>query len=224
MPINCRRLHTSILPLLLLVLSNHSLADPTAPPADFCAWAQEVIASTSLQASVEVHSERESFIESKAFDHPFTVQQFSAVPVSPDSSLNTVTSCKMRTAERINNRHSVTAGTPVAGPDTSCEEVHRRMLADALAAIPAGEQQVPADRWVVEEEELTFIGPRWLDPWPFVPVVAAEDGRLQLRTRALYVPHAWWIPMPERFLGNYYCHLVSPPYLEALIRGELSVR
>lgn len=127
-----RRLPAPVLPLLFLLLSNQSLANPAVVADDFCAWAQGVIASTSLQASVEVHSERESFIESKAFDDPFTVQQFSAVPVSPGSSLNTVTSCKMRTSERINNSHSVAAGTPVAGPDASCEEVHRRMLVDAL--------------------------------------------------------------------------------------------
>jgi hypothetical protein len=27
--------------------------------------------------------------------------------------------------------------------------------------------------------------------------------------------------MPERFLGNYYCHLIAPDYLRALVRGDL---
>ncbi len=78
------------------------------------------------------------------------------------------------------------------------------------------------ESWDVHEEDMKFIGPSWLDPWPFAPVAAGEGGRPQLHTRALYAPYSWWMPMPERFLGNYYCHLAAPSYIESLVRGELA--
>ena len=186
---------------------------------EFCAWAQQVIAQTEEMPVVEVHTSRETFIESKAFDQPFTVQQYWSSPVGGDG-MPTVVSCKMRTAERINAAH-VEGAAPVAGGDLSCDLLHEKMLDAAYAETPADARAMPRERWVVEEEELTFMGPRWLDPWPFQPLSRGEDGSLQLHTRALYVPMAWWIPMPERFLGNYYCHLIAPEYLRALVRGEL---
>ena len=190
-----------------------------AAEAEFCAWAQQVIAQTEEVPTVEVNASREAFIESKAFDQPFTVQQYWSSPVGEDG-MPSVVSCKMRTAERINNAHTEGAA-PVAGGDLSCHLLHEKMLDAAYTDTPADAQKIARERWVVEEEELTFMGPRWIDPWPFQALSRGEDGSLHLHTRALYVPMAWWIPMPERFLGNYYCHLIAPDYLRALVRGDL---
>ena len=212
---------------MLLMLFSFTVSGPAGAresvPADFCAWAQGVIAETSLVPAVVVPADRQAFIDSKALDDPFTVQQFADVPAAAAPDLLTVVSCKMRTPERINSAHAMEDGSdsPVAGRESSCDEVHRQMLAQALEQVPADRRQAAADRWVVEEEELTFMGPQWLEPWPFIPVTTDEKGLWHLRTRALYVPYAWWIPMPGRFLGNYYCHLASPAYLDALIGGEL---
>jgi hypothetical protein len=214
----------AIVPLLFLfAVSGHAHATESVP-ADFCAWAQGVIAETSLVPVVEVPADRQEFVESKALDDPFTVQQFADVPAPAAPELLTVVSCKMRTAERINSAHPQEDGSdsPVAGRESSCDEVHRQMLDQALQQVPADRRQAAADRWVVDEEELTFMGPQWLEPWPFVPVTEDQQGLWHLRTRVLYVPYAWWLPMPERFLGNYYCHLVSPAYLDALVNSELS--
>jgi hypothetical protein len=191
----------------------------SAQEPEFCAWAQQVIAQTEEIPAVQVHETRESFIESKAFDEPFTVQQYWSTPVGGEDGMPTVVSCKMRTAERINAAHAPGA-VPVAGGDLSCEVLHQQMLASAYATIPAAEQTVPRQQWVVDEEDMTYMGPKWLEPWPFKPLARGEGGSLHLQTRALYVPMAWWIPMPDRFLGNYYCHLIAPDYLRALVRGE----
>ncbi len=199
-----------------------ALAWAAAPPASaqFCAWAQQVIAGTGLTAEVTVHETYEAFVESKAFDKPFTVQQLFSNSVESDEGMPRVVSCKMRTAERINEAHAEGA-VAVAQGDTSCQEVHRQMLDHAYSGIPEEKQQLARTQWAVDEEDMTYMGPRWLEPWPFQPLSRGEDGKLHLQTRALYVPMAWWIPMPEHFLGNYYCHLIAPNYLRALIRGEL---
>ncbi|KAA1193397.1 hypothetical protein F0M18_06055 [Pseudohalioglobus sediminis] len=194
-----------------------------ATPDDFCAFAQSVIAETALVPRVDIYDDREAFIQSKPTDDPFLVTQMAALPVSAQLPLATVISCKMRTAERINAIHGAEdgSGSAPAGTESSCDAVHRRVLDEVMAGVPSVQRRLSPADWVVEEEQLTFIGPRWIDPWPFQPVTRDGAGRLHLHTRALYVPYAWWIPMPGRFLGNYYCHLANPAYIEALTRGQV---
>lgn len=202
--------------LLALVLPAVSLAQ------DVCVRAQGIIAETSVVPAVRLHTDWEAFVESKPTDQPFEVQEFHSSHL-PGGDI-TVVSCKMRTAERINASHyDDGSDAPPAGVESSCDQVHRTFLDEVYAKVPADQQAVPRDSWLVMEEELTFMGPSWLEPWPFVPVQRQDDGRLALHTRALYAPHAWWIPMPARFLGNYYCHLAAPSYIEALVRGEQAV-
>ena len=98
--------------------------------------------------------------------------------------------------------------------------MHRQWLAELREKIGTRNLSPSASSLVVDDEDLTFIGPMWLRPWPFEPLYRGEDGQLHLRTRALYVPFNWWIPMPDRFKGTYYCHLIAPWYLEALLRGD----
>lgn len=190
---------------------------------EVCVKAQRVIAQTSLTPAVVVHGDWDAFVASKPTDQPFEVQQFFSSHLPGENPPDTVVSCKMRTAERINASHyDDGSDSPPAGAESSCDAVHRDMLDEVYRQVPPGDQLIPRERWRVAEEELTFMGPQWLEPWPFVPLTRLADERLQLNTRALYVPYAWWIPMPERFLGNYYCHLAAPSYLESLVRGQLN--
>jgi hypothetical protein len=192
---------------------------------DFCGHAQQLIAQTNLMPVVEQPASYEAFVESKAFDQPFTVQQYWSSHLPGDDAPVTTVSCKMRTAERINAVQGVEAEhQPVASGDLSCEDVLLDMLSQVYAVIPADEQQLDEQQFVVAPEDMKFMGPSWLEPWPFEPVSQLEDGSYHLYSRSLYVPHAWWIPMPERFLGNYYCHLIAPDYLRTLIRGEQASR
>ena len=189
----------------------------------FCAEAQQVLASTSLQATVVHHSDYEEFVASKALATPLTVQQFLSNPIAAGQEPARTLSCKMKTAERINAAaQSADSDTPVAGGDSSCHAVQRHWLQQLRAAIPPGQGKLSVEDWVVDEEELTFMGPLWLKPWPFQPLYRDPDGRLHVRTKALYVPFSWWIPMPDRFKGTYYCHFASPLYLEGLVRGTIA--
>ena len=190
--------------------------------SDFCVGAQQLIAQTGLSARVLTHTDYDSFVKSKATASPLVVQQYFSRPLAGDPAMATVVSCKMKTAERINAAH-LAAGqaTPVAGTDQSCDAIHRDMLAAALASIDPAQLAVPQEKILVDEEALTFMGPMWLKPWPFEPLSRDESGRLHIHSKALYVPFAWWIPMPDRFKGTYYCHLIAPAFLEAVLRGEV---
>jgi hypothetical protein len=189
---------------------------------DFCAGVQQLIAQTSLSAKVVEHSNYDSFVKSKATTSPLVVQQYFSRSLAGDPALATVVSCKMKTAERINEAQLGSGDSaPVAGADQSCDAVHRDMLAAALGRIDPADLALQQDNVVVDEEALTFMGPMWLKPWPFEPLSRDESGRLHIKSKALYVPFAWWIPMPDRFKGTYYCHLIAPAFLEAVLRGEV---
>jgi len=190
---------------------------------DYCQRAQQIVARTSLLADVVTPDNHEAFVKSKATLDPLTVQQHLSNPVSVDNDLARVLSCKMKTAERINAAQPVSAGQPaVAQGDGSCQAVHRFWLQQLYDKIPAQSRALSPEQLVIDDEELTFIGPMWLRPWPFEPLYRTDDGVIHIRSKALYVPFAWWIPMPDRFKGTYYCHLASPLYLDAVVRGEVS--
>ena len=185
----------------------------------FCIEAQQIMAGTSLIAALEIHDDMDSFVKSGATDTPFTVHAFLSNPEA-DSGMARTLSCKMRMAERINAvQGRVDRPAPASG-DTDCTFVHRRMVERVAADIGSGGLKVDPKSIIYQEDHRTYIGPHWLDPWPFNAAELDPEGRLTLQGRALYAPHAWWIPMPDRFKGNYYCHLVAPDYLEALLRGQ----
>ena len=204
------------------------LAVPAARADDgegsvFCAWAQMVAAGTSLAASVVTHTVFEDFVKSKASYSPLTVQQYWSNPVDGPGGLARVVSCKMSTAERLNHAHPSAAAdaNPVATGDESCDKVTREVLTVLLNTMPREAWVVPAENLRVDKEERTYIGPMWLRPWPFQPLSRDEAGLLHIHSRALYVPFAWWIPMPDRFKGAHYCHLIAPDFLEAVVRGDI---
>ncbi|MEH6586094.1 MAG: hypothetical protein V7720_06020 [Halioglobus sp.] len=193
-----------------------------ADEKDYCSQAQQIIAATDLEPEVVLHDDYEAFVESKPTDQPFVIHRYNSAPVASRPEITTVVSCKLRTSERINTAHDSEGGAvPIAGAETSCDEVHRQVLAQIVAAVPKSARKLDLGDFVVEPEDMKFIGPQWLEPWPFTPATLDENALYHLHTRALYAPHAWWIPMPERFMGNYYCHLASPEYLEALVRGTV---
>jgi hypothetical protein len=214
----------ALLGLLLFLPAAFAAGLPTSDEAGFCGRAQQIIAQTELEATVEIPADYDSFVESKSLAYPLTVQQYSSNPAATPEGLHRVISCKMKTAGRINGaREEAGIAGDAARGDLGCETVHKHMLQTLRDSIPPGELRLQPEELVVDDEELTYMGPMWLKPWPFTPVARDGEGRLHLQTRALYVPYAWWIPMPERFKGTYYCHLVHPAYLEALLRGEALV-
>lgn len=193
----------------------------TAERADFCAAAQAVIAQVDIRARNTLHTNYEAFVESKAVAFPLETQQFYSSPALADDKLNTVVSCKMKTAGRIRHAYLAAGKTVVVGEDRSCNFLAKRMLDQVANAIDPSQIRLTAKSVVVEKEELTFMGPMWLRSWPFQSVYRDESQVLHLMSRALYVPWSHFIPAPAAFKGVYYCHLPSPQYIEALLLGRL---
>ncbi|MEH6568278.1 MAG: hypothetical protein V7709_04325 [Halioglobus sp.] len=186
----------------------------------FCADAQALIAQTDLTAKNTVHDEYDAFVESKSVAFPLETQQFYSNPLGSDAKISKVVSCKMRTAGSIEDAYSDAQESAVVGEDTSCEFLIATMLSDISSEIPPAKRALNLTSVEVDEEELTFMGPMWLDPWPFEPVYQDESGTVHLKSRALYVPWSIFIPAPAAFKGVYYCHLPAPAYLRALLKGE----
>ena len=212
----------SLLAILAFFQPVNAMADD-GEDSVFCAWAQQMIAGTELMPNVVTQTDYEGFVASKPGADPLTVQQYWSNPVDGPGSLARVVSCKMKTAERINFYYPAQPpeNTPAAAGDQSCDAVQRVVLAEVLNTIPRSELAVSPDTLRVDPQDMTFIGPMWLKPWPFEPLSRDEEGLLHLHTRALYVPFSWWIPMPDRFKGTYYCHLVAPDFLKAVLRGDV---
>ena len=205
-----------------LCLLAFSLLLPTAQAdetlnSNYCAIAQQVIARSAVQPVVQVPGSYDAFVASKASDTPFVVQQYLSNPVPGNDNLQRTLSCKMRTAERINSIQ----GEGLALGDRDCARVHWNMLLRVAATIPDDELKGTLEDIVIADDLDTYMGPSWLQPWPFDAATRTTDNRPQLRSRALFVGQLWWLPMPKRFKGNHYCHLVAPDYLALLMRGEL---
>ena len=181
-----------------------------------CIDAQRVVAVTRLTAKLIRHDYYQAFVESKPDTDPFVIHQYLSNPsgeVEGEGVAKTI-SCKMKTAERINDDFSVAGRELPAQGDLDCSAVHHEWL---------GQLDERMEDVVVDDDEWTFMGPMWLEPWLFEPAYRGKDGKIHLRSKSLHVPFAWWVPMPDRFKGTSYCHLIAPGYLRALSRGELSV-
>ncbi|MEH6580331.1 MAG: hypothetical protein V7754_00240 [Halioglobus sp.] len=188
--------------------------------ANLCADAQVLIAQTDVVPRNNLHQSYEDFVESKAATFPLETQQFYSNPEPGDANRYRVVSCKMRTAGSIAAAYTAAGQTVVTGEDRSCDFLAQRMLNQIGENIDSAKALIKAATVVVDEEELTFMGPMWLDPWPFQSAYLDDTGVLHLKSRALYVPWSIFIPAPAAFKGVYYCHLPAPEYVEALLLGR----
>lgn len=199
--------------IVLLLLAQAAASETHAEDAlPFCAQAQQWIAETSLVAEVVQPENFDAFVESKASPMPLVVQQFAN---ADGSGL----SCKMNSAEAIRKAGH---GEASAGDNQSCHLVTQRMLDGVASRLKAEGIELTALPTVLEED-MAYMGPMWLDPWPYPALTRGDDGAIQLHAKAMYVPDVWYIPMPARFKGVYYCHLVHPDYLESALRNSASL-
>ena len=200
------------------VLSQTAL---TGDDATYCASAQSLIAGVDVVTRNSIHDTYESFVDSKVLAYPLEVQQFSSNLLEGSEGSFKVVSCKMRTAGSIIDAYAEQGEAVTSAEETSCEFLISTMLSELNdSTLPQSITMDPASV-EIDEEELTFMGPSWLDPWPFEPADIDESGTLHLKSRALYVPWSIFIPAPAAFKGVYYCHLPAPAYLKALLEGKV---
>ena len=106
------------------------------------------------------------------------------------------------------------------------ERIPPAALAGGIQSLPqslaAAGIQNNNSNYVIDEDEITRMGPKWLNPWPFETATRDAENILHFRSKALLVPYSVLIPMPARFKGTHYCHLPTKQYIQALLTDAIT--
>jgi len=188
--------------------------------SEYCSAAQRTLAQTSVAVANEVHLNFDSFVKSKPSTNPMTTHQFlHYLPVTiggVERAFPAIVSCKLKTAERINEQYA----NAEAGPDLSCRHLIERDVRSVLAALDTESLTFQSEDIVYEEDEMANQGRTWLAPWPY-SVGRIEADKLVWQSKAMLIDYTVWIPMPARFLGTHYCHLPTRQYIRGVLVGDI---
>ena len=185
----------------------------------FCIAAQYLLADTTQNAQIEIHSDFESFKKSKTSIAPLTIHQY--VQYAADDSRRPLRiSCKLATVDHLQSAF----GAAAAGPQHSCQDLNHLMVDQVFAALTTEEHarvKLPPESFSFEPDLNTVLGSKWVADYQYIWQDA--DGSVHLLAKALHVPYQHWLWRfaPERFRGVYYCHLVAPEYLRAIMLGAV---
>ena len=178
------------------------------------------ISAAKVPATVVLHTEYQSFVESKPAARPLRTEQY--VWYADDARTQPkMISCKMKTADHIRTEY----GADAVGEEGLCSDVNRLTLKRVLESVSARERRKlkfdAGTRVVFDADEVTDNGPIWLAPFPMASLGA--DGALHLKSKAMR--NDWLDPRLKdaqaRFKGTRYCHLVEPTYLLGILRGSV---
>ena len=216
-----------------ILLTGCATAPPPAAPASgpagiasldrFCIQSQADISAAKVPAAVVLHTEYQSFVESKPAARPLRTEQY--IWYADDARTQPkMISCKMKTADHIRTEY----GPDAVGEEGLCSDVNRMTLARVLESVSARERRklkfAAGTRVVFDADEVTDNGPIWLAPFPMASLGA--DGALHLKSKAMR--NDWLDPKlanaPARFKGTRYCHLIAPPYLLGILRGDVTLQ
>lgn len=188
--------------------------------AEFCIEVQRRLVDTALPIGNRLHDDQDAFKESKAIVDPLETQQFL---VRDAAGRIKEISCKTKSADHLRAVHGVSASRDPALPARSCRDIHREMIRQVWAGLEPAERTSAAfapHRVMLDPDTRNYTGSSWIGS--SAEAYLAPDGRLHLRSSALYAEwEDWrWKMMPKSFRGNHYCHLVAPERIRALLRGE----
>jgi hypothetical protein len=203
---------------VLLLLNSGFLQAETLPPANseaFCLAAQKVLANTDKQGTNTLFTDMPAYRASKPMVDPLTNYQV----VTYQGQLPIVVSCKVKTSAHLRANY----GEDAAGEQQFCPEMTRRMQSLAVAELratnPAAADKAAA--FVVDEIEPYVTGQSYLGD--FQPAYLGEDGAIHLSAPGLFQDYDSWIRyiLPERVVGQSYCHLPTVEYMKALATGSM---
>jgi hypothetical protein len=219
------RVPAAVLAGLLLVACASSGVARRAPHASFdlphlCISAQAITSGSSVVPQVIVHTDYDAFVKSKPVARPLQLEQY--VWYADDSHQQPrMVSCKMKTADHLQAEY----GANAAGTEASCAAVNERILKSLLSGMSRAERlRLRFDQGrniVFDADDVTNDGPSWLKP--FSIAYADAQGRLHLKSKGMQ--NDWldprYLSAPVKFRGTRYCHLVAPPYLARVLRGDI---
>ena len=197
--------------------STGRVADASNPLDDFCADTQRHLAGTSLETTNIIHDKWPDYTASKPevdetelVSHQFLYQE--GLPNSGEPYVKII-SCKTKSSDRIKTFR----GEDAAGTQSSCGAVNRRTVERVIDRLKLDDPP----EIIYDEDDSVLMGPQWLEPWPYKVAYEDESGALHFRGKGMLIPYSKLIPMPDRFKGVHYCHLVAPDYAEALLTGKI---
>lgn len=189
------------------------------PVEQFCLEAQRVVVGTDHPFLIQLHTDTEAFVRSKAEIAPPRVHQF----IWHEDAAGTrpaMISCKLKSADHLN----LVFGEGTAGPAGSCQDMNRLTVDRVLAGRGGSTPAIVLDpaEGVSTSDGSGMTGPAWLLPY----ALASRDGSgpLVIHTKGFAVEFLdpRFLDAPEPFRGVQYCHFIAPAYLARLLDGAAS--
>jgi len=205
----------SSLVLLFSFTSNvQAQALPQPDSEEFCQVIQQILANTAMVSNNTVFDNMPDYRSSKPSVDPLNTYQI----VTYDGAMPLVVSCKVKAADHIR----LTYGEDKAGEQEFCPKVVRLIQAQAVMELSReglAEASAKAKSFVVEDTELSITGSGYLSD--FQPSYIAEDGRVHFISPGLHHDwDTWWgLIMPDKFIGQTYCHLPTVQYMKSIALG-----
>jgi hypothetical protein len=190
-----------------------SLPDPTSD--GFCVAVQKILGNTDIEGNNEIFDNMPDYRASKPSPNPLMIYQV----VTYDEAGPIVVSCKVKTVDHLQTEY----GEEAAGPQVFCPTVTTMLRAQAVAELKAegnADAASVAEAFVIDDTEPHLMGSDYLSD--FQPVYTDEDGAIHLASPGLQSEWDSWISyvMPDRFLGQTYCHLPTADYIKRIAKGE----
>lgn len=194
--------------------SEHALPDPTS--GEFCQAAQRILASTEISGTVEVFDNMPDYRSSKPSPDPLLIYQV----VTYDDKRPIAVSCKVKTADHLR----ATYGEDAAGQQNRCSMVAGMALEQAIRELEAEYPEEAAARareFIIDDNEPYMMGSEYLAD--FELSYLDPEGKVHIQSPGLQTDWESWIGwiMPDRLMGQTYCHLATVPYLKALATGAV---
>jgi len=189
---------------------------PDAESVEFCQVAQQVLANTTVVSENTIFTDMASYRKSKPGPEPLQTYQI----ISYSGAVPVMVSCKVKAADHIQEIF----GTDAAGPQLGCPVLAERIQEQAAVELEAEGNGDAADAmrgFVIEQNEPFITGSSYLADFELSFV--GDDGLIHVNSPGLQndFNSLWAYVMPERFIGQTYCHLATTTYLKALARGEM---
>ena len=195
------------------VMAQTTLPDPTS--AKFCEAVQALLADSSVKPTVTVFDNMPDYRASKPSPNPLMIYQV----VTYDEVGPIVVSCKVKTVDHLKAEY----GEDAAGEQKYCPEMARRIQDQAVAELEPDDAEAAkvAAGFIIDEKEPYMMGSQYLAD--FEISYTDESGAIHLQTPGLQTNWEDWIGyiMPDRLMGQTYCHLPTVDYVKRLAKGEI---
>jgi hypothetical protein len=204
---------TCLLSVTTVFAQNTTLPDPTSQ--EFCVAIQKIVANTDIVGTNEIFDNMPDYRSSKPSPNPLMIYQV----VTYDEVGPIVVSCKVKTVDHLQAEY----GEDAAGPQVYCPAVTSMVRAQAVAELKAegdAAAAAAAEGFVLDDNEPYLMGSDYLSD--FQSIYVGEDGAVHVASPGLQSNWDSWISyiMPDRLLGQTYCHLATADYMKRVAKGE----